>query len=122
MNVYVFGNPDLETDSLPLKILPLLQKDFSEIAFKARDPNEDFDLPENSVIIDSVSGLKQPAIFGNLSEFAAPPNLTLHDFDLFSKLKFLQKLGKLPADLKIIGLPPNLETQKALNFVKKCLR
>ena len=42
MTIYIFGNPDLQFDSLPIKILPKLQKKFPAIKFKIKDPNEEW--------------------------------------------------------------------------------
>lgn len=117
MTIFIFGNPDFKEDSLPLKILPGLKKKFPEIVFLVKDPNEDFELPEDTVIIDVVAGLKEPHIFNSLDDFQTPPRLTLHDFDLFSHLQFLKKIGKLPGKLKIIGLPPQINPQKAIKYI-----
>ena len=121
MAIYVFGNPELEVDSLPIRILPQLKEKFSEINFEIKDPNEDWDIPDELVIIDTVIGLKKPAVFDNLNDFQPAPNLTLHDFDAYSKLKFLQKLGKLKK-VKILGLPPEFSENQALDFVSKNIK
>ncbi len=117
MTVFVFGNPDVEGDSLPFKILPGLRKKFPKINFLAKDPNEDFELPEDAVIIDIVAGLKEARIFNSLEDFKAPPRMTLHDFDLFGHLQLLKKLGKLPSKIKIIGIPPTISEEKAMESI-----
>jgi len=121
MTVFVFGNPDIKGDSLPLKILPELRKRCPEIDFQMKDPNEDFELPEDAVIIDVVAGLKEVSIFDSLDDFQPPPRLTLHDFDLFSYLQLLKKLGKLPSKIKIIGLPPTISKEKATDSITAIL-
>jgi hypothetical protein len=121
MIVFVFGNQDIDVDSLSLKILPELRKKIPEISFLVRDPNEDFELPENTTIIDVVAGLKKVRVFNSLDNFQAPPQVTLHDFDLFSHLQLLKKLGKLPSKIKIIGLPPTISEEEALNSVTAIL-
>ena len=121
MTVLVFGNEDIAADSLPIKILPELRKRFPGIDFLAKDPNEDFELREGAVIIDTVAGLKEVRVFDSLDDFQAPPHLTLHDFDLFGHLQFLKKLGKLPSKIKIISLPPTISEEKALNSVAAIL-
>mgnify|MGYP001611891413 FL=1 len=115
--VYIFGNPVLAADALPVKILPELKKRFPEIDFQIKDPNEDFELPENSIIIDAVVGLKEPRVFNSPDEFSAPPNITLHDFDLYSHLQLLKKIGKLPKNLRIIGLPPEISKKETVDFI-----
>lgn len=37
----------------------------------------------------------------------------MHDFDALTKLRFLQKLGKLK-EVMIIGVPPEMDEEKAL--------
>ncbi len=113
MTVFIFGNPDVEEDSLPLKILPELRKKCPEIDFLTKDPNEDFELPEGTAIIDVVTGLKEIHVFDSLDDFQAPPRMTLHDFDLFGHLQLLKKLGKLPSKIKIIGIPPAISEEEA---------
>src|SRR3989338_8707865 len=54
MTVFVFGNAALEQDSLPLCILPELQKKFPQIEFRALDPNEEWDAPKEMIVIDTV--------------------------------------------------------------------
>ena len=117
MTVFIFGNPDVEEDSLPLKILPELRKKCPGIDFLTKDPNEDFELPEGAVIIDAVAGLKEIRVFDSLDDFQAPPRMTLHDFDLFGHLQLLKKLGKLPSKIKIIGVPPMISEKEALNSI-----
>ncbi len=117
MTVYIFGNEDIMADSLPVRILPELRKRCSGIDFLVKDPNEDFELPESVVIIDVVAGPKKAHIFDSLDDFQAPPHLTLHDFDLFSYLQLLKKVGKLPQKIKIIGIPPTISEEEALDSI-----
>ena len=111
MKIYVFGNPLVKEDSLPLKILPKLKKIFSQIKFKVVDPNENFP-PRNEkklIILDTVQGLKQPKIIKltDLQELKKTPNST-HDYDLGMHLLLLKKLKKIKS-VKIIGLPFTLK-------------
>ena len=117
MTVFIFGNQDVEGDFLPLKILPELRKRCPGVDFLAKDPNEDFELPEGTVIIDVVAGLKEIRVFDSLEDFEAPPRMTLHDFDLFGHLQLLKKLGKPPSKIKIIGVPPTISEEEALNSI-----
>jgi hypothetical protein len=121
MTVFVFGNPDLEKDSLALKILPALQKEFPRIKFVVQDPNEEWDVPEELVVIDNVVGIDGVRIFEGLKEFIASPRVSLHDFDALTNLCYLQKLGKLKK-IKIIGLPATMSKEKTLEATKFILR
>ena len=104
MNVFVFGNPDVVGDSLPIRILPSLQKEFPNLSFQVLDPNEEWDIPEDLVIIDTVHGINEVTVFTDLDRFSASPNVSLHDFDAYTNLRLLQKLGKLKK-ITIIGVP-----------------
>ena len=40
MKIFIFGNEDLEVDSLPVKMLPELKEAYKEHEFIFQDPNE----------------------------------------------------------------------------------
>jgi len=119
--VFVFGNINLENDSLPLRIMSKLQVKFSDIKFEIRDPNEEWDVPEEFIIIDTVIGIKDIRIFDNLEKFLSVPRVSMHDFDALTNLRFLWKLGKIKK-IKIIGLPPDMAESKALREITKILK
>lgn len=118
--IYIFGNPDLENDSLPLRILPELKRYFPKLRFCVMDPNEEWGAPEMLVIIDSVLGIKEPAVFDDLRCFSDSPRVTLHDFDVIAQLRWLDKLGRL-GETRIIGLPAEMTEGRALVFARKSL-
>ena len=119
--VLVFGNPDLPQDSLPLKILPQLRLQFPEVIFNVADPNEDWPVPPEIIVIDTVVGLKTVETFTDLSKLVDSPTLTMHDFDVGFQLKYLAKLGHLKK-VTIIGLPPQIPAADALPLVAAKLR
>lgn len=121
MTVYVFGNPNLPADSMPLRILPALRARFPQAQFEVKDPNEEWDVPEELVIIDTVQGVAEVTVFDDLAKFAATPRVTMHDFDALTNLRYLQKLGKLKK-IKIIGVPPEIDEQEALGVVSVILQ
>jgi len=116
MKIFVFGNPDLDMDSIPLQILPDLREKFPEHEFVAQDPNEEWGLEEPFWVIDTVVGLEEPHLFDSLDAFVQGPRMSMHDFDALTNLRFLQKLGKLP-EIKIVGLPPDIDKNKALEKI-----
>jgi len=120
MKVFVFGNPDLDFDSFPLRILPRLKKQLPKIDFEIKDPNEEWEVPEEIIIIDTVAGINKPTVFENLENFSAPPRVSAHDFDAYTNLKYLQKLGKIKK-IKIIGLPSMISKNVAIEFAIKIL-
>lgn len=121
MTVFVFGNTDLEGDSLPLRILPKLKQLFPKIAFAIKDSHEEWDVPEELIIIDTVRGLEKVRVFSDLESFSSSPSITLHDFDALSHLRYLAKLGRLKK-IKIIGLSPMISEKEALEGVSAILQ
>ena len=121
MKILVFGNADLEMDSVPLKILPSLKKEFPKDIFEIKDPNEELDIGPDSIIIDTVVGIEKIEVFTEIEKFSRSPRITMHDFDLATQLKYLKKLGKLPK-LKIIGVPPTIPPETALKEISAMLR
>lgn len=120
MTVFVFGNAALEADSLPLRILPDLKKTLPNIEFQTLDPNEEWDMPEETIVIDTVLGIKDITVFDSLEQFSAAPRITMHDFDALANLRLLSKLGKLKK-IKIIGVPPHLDSNTAIQRIGEIL-
>ncbi|KKU84965.1 MAG: hypothetical protein UY14_C0038G0009 [Parcubacteria group bacterium GW2011_GWA1_47_9] len=116
MTVFVFGNAALEQDSLPLCILPELQKKFPQIEFRALDPNEEWDAPKEMIVIDTVMGIKDITVFDGLEQFSAAPRVSLHDFDAYANLRLLSKLDKLKS-IKIIGVPADIDRDNAIRQI-----
>jgi len=115
--IFIFGNPELEMDSLPLRILPELRHTFPSIHFEIKDPNEEWDVPEKLTIIDTVVDIKKVKIFEDLDSFDSAPRMTMHDFDALANLRYLKKLGKLK-EVKIIGISPDIDESEALRSVR----
>jgi len=112
MRIYVAGNKLLNQDNLPLRILPLLRKEFSNIAFEELDPSEN--LPsEDLILIDTVMGIDKVETFSDINSFQAGSDYSVHDYDFLLELKLNMKLGKIK-NLLIIGIPMNLAEDEAL--------
>ena len=120
MKIYVFGNPFVEEDSLPLKILPQLKKIFPQIEFEVVDPNENFPAKaeKNITVLDTVKGLKKPRILdlADLKNIAKTP-ISPHDYDLLLHFLLLQKMRKI-SDVKIIGVPTHHGRDKLVPIKK----
>lgn len=121
MTVFIFGNPDLAKDSLPLKILPRLSNTLPAITFTMVDPNEEWEAPENLTIIDTVMNIKEPKLFTDLESFSPSPRLTMHDFDALTSIKYLKKIGRVK-NVTIIGIPPEMPEDEALEFLVTTFR
>lgn len=118
--IFVFGNPDLKDDSLPLQLLSPLKIKFPQIKFSHLDPNENWELENELVILDTVKNIKKVQIFKDLKNFEKTKSLTLHDFDALTNLLWLKKLKKLKK-ITVIGLPADLKEKKALKEIEKFL-
>lgn len=103
-NFYIFGNPNLAMDALPITLIPELEKQYPQHSFTVLDPNEEWDVPRDMYIIDTVVGIKTVTTFTDLHAFLDGPKVTCHDFDAYTNLKFLKKLGKIDSTT-IIGIP-----------------
>src|SRR3989338_8527460 len=102
MKIFVFGNTRVKEDSLPLRILPRLKKQFPKIDFVVSDPTEIIDSSTKELwILDSATDISDVTIFEHLSAFQSSSRVSVHDYDLALDLKLLQKLGKL-GKVKII--------------------
>ena len=110
--IFVAGNPLLEIDSLPLRLMQALSKKFPQIAFEEFDPTENFPKEKSLIILDTVVGLKKVEIIEDSKKFVLPKAISLHDFDLSINLKLMQKAGMING-FKIIGVPPHLPEKDA---------
>jgi Ni,Fe-hydrogenase maturation factor len=120
VTVYVFGNPDLPGDTLPIRILPRLQQRFPEATFEFKDPNEEWDVPERLIVIDTVQGIGEVQLFRGLESFSRTPRVSMHDFDALMQLRLLEKIGKLK-EVIVIGVPPEGDEAHVLQSVEEAL-
>jgi Ni,Fe-hydrogenase maturation factor len=115
--IYIAGNLLVDEDSLPLQMLPHLERKFNKIEFEEYDPTEN--LPENNdplIIIDTVKGLDSPRVFENINDFITGRTYSLHDFDLGWQLKLYKKL-KMTGKVIIIGVPEKGDLKKITDEV-----
>ena len=121
--IYVFGNPLLPYDSLPIKLVPKLKKSFPGIKFFIKDPNENLEpkngelwiidtimVPSNQCPVPSQSKVK---VIKDIDAIQLSKIYSAHDFDLGFNLKLLQKIGKLKK-VVIFGIPAGMDEKKAL--------
>lgn len=111
--IYIFGNPLLSFDSLPIQLMPDLQKEFPGFNFIHKDPNENMH-PENGelIIIDTVVGPKEVVIINDIERIESSPSVSMHDLDLGFNLKLLQKIGALER-VTIFGVPAEINKDEA---------
>lgn len=115
--IFVFGNPRIKSDSMPLKILPALQKKFPQIDFIIGDPTELIDYDRDELwFLDTVQGIDDVKFIDDLSTFENPKGLGVHDYDLNFDLKLLSKLGKVKK-VKTIVIPHKMSKKESLEKV-----
>jgi len=118
MKIYVLGNPLLEEDSLPIRLIPKLKSFFPNITFVEFDPTEDFPKENPFILIDTIEGLEGVKLFEDMDKIQLSPNYSVHDFDLGFQLKLMQKLGKLKQVI-ILGVGSNIsEEEGARGLIK----
>ncbi len=113
MEVWIFGNPDLPEDSLPIRLHSELMKRFPALSFRILDPLDEWQIPDKLEMIDTVRGIDHVRAFTSLDEFEGSPHVTMHDFDLGMQLRFLAKLKKLPPFI-MYGVPDTFSVGQAL--------
>ena len=123
MKFLIFGNEIVEQDNLALKLMLRLKEEFPNIGFKEFDPTENLqaEIEYGTLnIIDVVQGIQKPIVITNINQLRQDKVYSMHDFDLGFNLKLLYKIGKLK-EIFIIGLPQNMNEEKALEEVKKII-
>lgn len=108
MDIYVFGNMDLESDRAAFAVADRLQHWDSRIRFIPTDPNADVpfaDLP-HVYILDTLQGINTVTLLteSDIDHLVVDRGTTAHDYDLGFQLKYLKKLGKIKS-VTIIALP-----------------
>ncbi|MFH1895439.1 MAG: hypothetical protein ABIJ74_02560 [archaeon] len=119
--ILVFGNILVEKDSVPIKILPELRKEFPLIDFMEFDPSENLEKQgKKLVIIDCVQEIKECKRIEGTEKIVSEKVFSLHDFDLGFNLKLLEKTGLLE-EVIVFGVPMNFSQKQALNGLKKLI-
>ncbi|MDD3487338.1 MAG: hypothetical protein PHF35_03110 [Candidatus Moranbacteria bacterium] len=119
--IYIFGNPLLDFDNLPIKLAPKLREIFPEIDFAITDPNENLKPVDGELnIIDTAEGIKKITVLDDISKIEASSAFSLHDFDLAFNLKLLQKIGELKR-VKIFCVPMQGDEKDILEQLEKSI-
>ena len=104
-NIYVLGNPLVDKDKIPLRLLPKLRELCPQWLFLPLDPTEEVsELDEDLILVDTVIGIHKLTVYHDLRHFALSPRVTVHDYDLPINLGLMQKLGKIK-NVTVIGIP-----------------
>jgi Ni,Fe-hydrogenase maturation factor len=118
--VYVLGNSLVKEDSLPVKLMPGLKKAFPDIEFIEFEPTEDFPKEKELVMIDTVINAEKVCLVTDIDKIISEKAVSMHDFDLGYNLKLMKKFGMIET-VKIIGIPPGITLEKAMEGIKRIL-
>lgn len=118
--IYVAGNPLVEEDSLPLRIMPGLRERFPRLEFRELEPTEDLPEEKDLIIIDIVKGIEKVQVIDDIEKIITRKAYSLHDFDLGASLKLMRKAGRLEK-VVIIGVPMGIGEREALRQVSGAL-
>ena len=122
--VLVFGNRLINNDSVPLKLIPNLKKEFPDIDFMEFDSTEEIE-NEGSIIyiLDSVENIDQVTIIRDIDRIEISKHLyTMHDMDLGYMLKLMKKVNMID-DIVIFGIPiKGIPKSEILNQLKEKIR
>ena len=112
--IYIFGNPLLEFDSLPLQLNSELQTAFPQIDFRIIDPNENIKPVDKKIcLIDTVADISRVTVIQKIEQLFGEQMYSAHDFDLSFNLRLLNKLGLLD-EILIFGVPMGIKKQAAM--------
>lgn len=118
--IFVLGNTLVKQDSLPIKLVSKLEKILPDIDFIPLDPSENLPKEEHLIILDTIINATKVSILTemDIEKILPPPRNSVHDFDLAFQLKLAKKLLHIKK-VTIIGIPPFIKEEKAVNDVKK---
>ncbi len=119
--ILVFGNLLLKNDSMPLRLISNLAKEFPYIEFKAFDPNENMENEGREMnIIDTVEGIEKVTLITDIDSIKINRILTMHDFDLGYNLKLLKKLNYIDR-VMVFGVPMKIKKEEALRQLRELI-
>lgn len=120
ISIFVLGNPILKDDSLPIKLIPKLEKKFPQINFLEFDPTEELH-SEEVILMDLIEGIKNVEIIRDLDKLETRRVYSTHDFDAAFLLKLLKK-AKLIKEVTIIGIPKNAKEKEIIKELEVVIR
>lgn len=104
IDLLVFGNTDVDSDSLAVTVSTLIKDDFFVIRHCVR-PEELLSVKRPFVILDVVDGIDSVRSI-SIDQLTNQPNSSVHDFDLGFFLRLQKQIGQLSDDdVVIIGIP-----------------
>jgi hypothetical protein len=111
----VFGNPLLDNDSLPLRLMGPLRKRFPSFEFREFDPSENLEREgRDLMIIDTAEGIEKVTLLTDIDSIATSKIYSMHDFDLGFSLKLLKKAGYIDS-ARVFCVPMGIGEDLALS-------
>ncbi|MGD1835196.1 MAG: hypothetical protein ACPKQO_05695 [Nitrososphaeraceae archaeon] len=119
VKILIFGNKLVKKDSLPLELIPNLEKEFPDIEFKEFDSIEEIQNEGPIIyIIDTVEKIKNVTLIDDIDQIVISKNIyTMHDMDLGYMLKLMKKI-KIIDKFIIFGIPIDTNLTKLEIFIQ----
>ncbi len=112
----------VDKDSMPLRLMRSLSREFPQIAFKEFDPNENLEREGRDLnIIDAVEGIDRVTLITDIGMIRTQKAVSMHDFDLGHTLKLLKKLNYIDS-VRIFGVPMGISEKEALEQLGSLIR
>ncbi len=122
MKILVFGNMLVEADSLPLRLMPKLEKLLPSVEFKEFDTAENLeDEGRDLIILDTAFGIEKVTLIEDVDTLQMSKTASMHDFDLPITLRILIKLKAIDS-VKIIAIPAGYEEKKAIEEISAIIK
>jgi hypothetical protein len=120
--ILVFGNPMVDVDSLPLRLLDRLREMLPEFEFREFDPNDNLEKEGRDLnIIDSVEGISRVTLITDIDKIRTAKIYSMHDYDLGYSLKLLKKMKYIDS-VRIFGVPMKIREREALAQLAELIR
>ena len=121
MKILVFGNTLVESDSLPIRMLPGLRRAFRGVEFKEYDTSENLEEEGRDLtILDTAFGIGNVTLIDDLDSLQMSKTCSMHDFDLPITLRILLKLEAIDS-VRIIAVPAGYPLNKAIEESKEII-
>lgn len=121
MKILVFGNPDISKDSLPVRLIAKLNREFPDIEFIHLDGIDEIqEHGKNLIIIDSVQGIKNCIVLRDPNMISGKV-LSLHEFNLADNLILLKRV-KLIDSFLVFCVPMRISESNALKQLKNLIK
>ena len=116
--ILCFGNPYVKEDNAVFWVVKDLKSQDFEFVFCSQP--EQVLLEKRPILLDVVSGIKEPVLLEDVELLEENKSLTSHDFDLAKELLLYKQL-KILDKITIIGIPSAGDRKEIIKKTEKLL-